>query len=267
MRGRGSSIEPALGAFTGNEVFVVKNVCVIICAAGSGVRFGGKTKKPFVEVGGRACFLRSVDFFANRDEVKQILVVINPDDEEIIQIKYEATLNFMGAKLCLGGSERFETVSKALELVADDIELVAVHDAVRCCLTDKWIDGVFAEADKSAAAMLACPIVGTVKRVENDQIVETVDRSGLYEAQTPQVFEKKLLVRAYKNLDNLDKSTISDDSQLVEAIGEKVSIVETDHSNIKITRKADVAIAEAIIKSRPKPKPDGPVGPYAEAVW
>ncbi|MBW8036133.1 MAG: 2-C-methyl-D-erythritol 4-phosphate cytidylyltransferase [Planctomycetes bacterium] len=245
----------------------MKNVCVIICAAGAGVRFGGRKKKPFVEVSGQAVFARSVGYFANRDDVKQILVAIPAEDEELIEIKYGATLNFMGAKLCLGGSERFETVSKALELVGDDIELVAVHDAVRCCLTDKWIDDVFAEAEKSGAAMLACPIVGTVKRVENGQIVATVDRSGLFEAQTPQVFEKALLAKAYKNLDNLDKSTISDDSQLVEALGEKVSVVETDHSNVKITRKADVAIAEAIIRSRPKPKPDGPVGPYAEAVW
>ena len=187
--------------------------------------------------------------------------------KELIRIKHEATLSFMGVKLCLGGSERFETVGKALELVKDDIDIVAVHDAVRCCLTEKWIDDVFAEAEKTGAAMLACPIVGTVKKVENGQIVKTVDRSGLFEAQTPQVFEKELLLKAYKNLENLDKSTISDDSQLIEALGEKVSIVETDHSNIKITQKTDVAIAEAIIKSRPKQKPDGPTGPYAEAVW
>ena len=245
----------------------MKNICVIICAAGAGVRFGGNKKKPFVEVGGQAVFVRSVGYFAGREDVKQILVAIPAEDEELIEIKYGATLGFMGVKLCLGGSERFETVSKALDLVREDIEFVAVHDAVRCCLTEKWIDDVFAEAEKSSAAMLACPIVGTVKKVENGEIVETVDRSGLFEAQTPQVFEKELLVRAYKNLGNLDKSTISDDSQLVEALGEKVSIVETDNSNIKITRKGDVAIAEAIIKSRPKPKPDGPTGPYSEAVW
>jgi 2-C-methyl-D-erythritol 4-phosphate cytidylyltransferase len=75
------------------------------------------------------------------------------------------------------------------------------------------------------------------------------------------------LKKAYANLKNLDKNKISDDSQLVEAIGEKVSIVETDSSNIKITHKADLAIAEAILKSRPKPVPKGPIGPYIEAQW
>jgi 2-C-methyl-D-erythritol 4-phosphate cytidylyltransferase len=106
-----------------------------------------------------------------------------------------------------------------------------------------------------------------LKKVENDKIVGTVDRSGFYEAQTPQVFKKDLLKKAYANIDKLDKSKISDDSQLVEALGQKVAIVETDSSNIKITTKADIAIAEAIIKSRPKPKPEGPIGPYGEAQW
>jgi 2-C-methyl-D-erythritol 4-phosphate cytidylyltransferase len=89
----------------------------------------------------------------------------------------------------------------------------------------------------------------------------------LWEAQTPQVFKKDLLIKAYENLKNLDKEKISDDAQLLEALGHEVSIVETDASNIKITRKSDLAIAEAIIKSRPKPKKEGYIGPYAEAQW
>ena len=240
---------------------------VIICAGGAGSRFGGSKKKPFIEVAGRAGFLRSVEFFADRDDVKQILVAIPALEEEMAKIKWGATLNFMGAKFCHGGGERFETVAKALELINDDIDFIAVHDAVRCCLTDKWIDDVFAEAEKTSAAMLACPVVATIKRVKDGKIVETVDRSELYEAQTPQVFEAGLLRKAYNNLDKVDKSTISDDSGLVEAFGKEVSVVETDNSNIKITRKSDIAIAEAIIKSRPKAKPDGPAGPYAEALW
>ena len=95
----------------------------------------------------------------------------------------------------------------------------------------------------------------------------TVDRAGLYEAQTPQVFETALLKKAYENLDNLDKASVTDDAFLVETLGHEVSVVQTDSSNIKITRKSDVPIAEAIIKARPKPKPEGPIGPYIEAQW
>jgi len=243
------------------------NIAVIICAAGKSNRFSGQKKKQFADVGGRAVFLRSVEFFAGRDNVKQIILAVPAEDEEMIKITHGANLSFHGVKLCIGGDERFETVAKALELVRNDIDLVAVHDAVRCCLKEQWLDEVFKVAQISGAAMLACPVTATLKKVENGKIIETVDRKGLYEAQTPQVFKKNLLKEAYANIGKPDKSKISDDSQLVEALGLKVSIVETDSSNIKITTKADIAIADAIIKSRPKPKPEGPVGPYYEAQW
>jgi 2-C-methyl-D-erythritol 4-phosphate cytidylyltransferase len=244
-----------------------KNVAVIICAAGASKRFGGKRKKPFVDVEGRAVFLRSVEIFSNREDVKQILLAIAPEDEELVNVKWGPNLKFFNVKICFGGAERFDTVQKGLELIKDDIELIAVHDAVRCCVKEEWIDKVIAEAAKTGAAILACPVVATLKEAKDNEIIQTVDRAGLYEAQTPQVFETSLLKKAYANLKNLDKNKISDDSQLVEAIGEKVSIVETDSSNIKITHKADLAIAEAILKSRPKPVPKGPIGPYIEAQW
>jgi 2-C-methyl-D-erythritol 4-phosphate cytidylyltransferase len=240
---------------------------VIICAAGASKRFGEKRKKPFVDANGRAVFLRSVEIFSGRDDVKQILLAISPEDEELVNVKWGANLKFFNTQVCLGGTERFDTVQKSLELIKDDIELVAVHDAVRCCVKAEWIDKVIAEAAKAGAAIVACPVVATLKEVKDNAIIKTIDRNGLYEAQTPQVFKAELLRKAYGNLKNLDKSKISDDAQLVEAIGGKVSIVETDSSNIKITHKADIVIAEAILKSRPKPMPKGPIGPYIEAQW
>jgi len=244
-----------------------QSVAVIICAAGASRRFGGKRKKPFVDVAGRAVFLRSVELFANRDDVKQILLAIAPEDEELVNVKWEPNLAFYNVKIYLGGAERFDTVQKGVQLVKDNIDLIAVHDAVRCCLTKQWIDAGFAAAAKTGAAILACPVAATIKQAKDNTIIKTVDRVGLYEAQTPQVFKAELLKKAYENLAKLDKSKISDDAQLVEALGEKVSIVETDPSNIKITRQSDIAIAEAILRSRPKPRPKGPTGPYIEAQW
>lgn len=245
----------------------MKKVAVIICAAGASARFGGNKKKPFIEVAGRAAFLRSIEFFAERDDVKQTLLAISPDDDEFVKLKWGANLSFNGVKICHGGPERFETVANALKLVADDIDLIAVHDAVRCCLKAEWVDAVIAKAAETGAAILACPVVATIRKVADGKIAETVDRTGLYEVQTPQVFDAALLKKAYENIENVDKSTLTDDSTLAEALGHKVSIVQTDSSNIKITRKSDVHIAAAIIKSRPKPKPDGPIGPYIEAQW
>ena len=242
-------------------------VAAIICAAGAGKRFGGKRNKPFVDVAGRAVFLRSVELFSDRDDVKQVLLAIPAEDQELVNVKWGPNLKFFNVKIYTGGEQRFDTVAKGLELVKDDIDLVAVHDAVRCCVTKEWIDQVIAAAGKTGAAILACPLVGTIKDVKDGTITRTVDRAGLYEAQTPQVFKAELLRKAYDNLKNLDKTKISDDAQLVEALGQTVSIVQTDSSNLKITRPGDVAIAEAIIKSRPKPGLKGPVGPYIEAQW
>lgn len=244
-----------------------KNVAAIICAAGPASRFGGKRKKQFVDVAGRAVFLRSVELFANRDDVKQILLGIAQEDEELVAVKWGVNLKFFNVKSFFGGYERFDTINKGLQLVQDDIDLIAVHDACRCCLTDKLLDRIIAAAGKSGAAIPACSVSATIKQVKDNAVVKTVDRTGLYEAQTPQVFEASLLKRAYENLKDVDESKISDDSQLIEALGKKVTIVEADSSNIKITHQSDIAIAEAIIKSRPKPKPEGYIGPYAEAQW
>jgi len=244
-----------------------QSVAAIICAAGASSRFGGNRKKAFVDAAGRAVFFRSAELFSNRDDVKQVLLGISPEDEELVSVKWGPNLKFFGVSIFMGGAERFDTVNKGIELINDDIDLIAVHDACRCCVTEEIIDSTIAAAARSGAAIPACPVTATIKQAKDNIITQTVDRTGLYEAQTPQIFSASLLKKAYENLKNLDKSKISDDSQLVEALGHKVSIVETDSSNIKITRQNDIAVAEAILKSRPKPTPKGPIGPYIEAQW
>ena len=244
-----------------------QNVAAIICAAGASSRFGGKRKKAFVDVAGRAVFLRSAELFSNRDDVKQVLLGIASEDEELVSVKWGPNLKFFGVSIFIGGDERFDTIKTGIELIKDDIDLIAVHDACRCCVTEEIIDSTIAAAARSGAAIPACPVTATIKQAKNNIITQTVDRTGLYEAQTPQIFSASLLKKAYKNLKNLDKSKISDDSQLIEALGHKVTIVETDSSNIKITHQNDIAVAEAILKSRPKKIPEGPAGPYIEAQW
>jgi len=244
-----------------------QSVAAIICAAGASSRFGGKRKKAFVDVAGRAVFLRSVEIFSNRDDVKQVLLGISPEDEELVDIKWGPNLKFYDTTIFLGGDERFDTVNKGIELVKDDIDFIAVHDACRCCVTAELIGKVISTAAEKGAAIPACQVTATIKEAQDNMIIRTVDRENLYEAQTPQVVAVELLKKAYENLKNLDQSKISDDAQLVEALGQKVTIVEADSSNIKITRQSDIAIAEAILKSRPKLVPKGPAGPYIEAQW
>ncbi len=241
-------------------------IAVIIPAAGKGERFGTSEKKTFAKVEGRAVFLRSIEQFLNRPDVCQTILAIAPEDQEEMKSKYGANLGFMGVKLIIGGDHRFETVAKALDAVADEAEYVAVHDAVRCCVSTEMVDAVFAEAQKTGAAILAAPLVGTIKRVSEAKVIEaTLSREGLYEAQTPQVFRKNLLKEAYSRLAELGGEP-TDDSQLVEALGYPVSVVVSDLTNLKITTRGDLTFASAILKSRPKPRVT-PLGPFQEAQW
>lgn len=240
---------------------------VILPAAGKSERFGGKEKKIFAKIDNRAVFLRSIEAFLQREDVCQTILAIAPDDEADVKSKYGANLGFMGVKLVVGGAERFETVAKALEIVSDDAEYVAVHDAVRCCVSTEMIDAVFAEAQKAGAAILAAPLHGTIKRVSEAKVIDaTLSREGLYEAQTPQVFKKSLLNDAYAKLPEFQGQP-TDDAQLLEAMGHPVSVVPSDASNLKITTQGDLSLAAAILKSRPRPKPSSPLGPFMEAQW
>ena len=162
-----------------------KKVAAIICAAGPGSRFGGKRKKQFVEVAGRAVFMRSLELFANRDDVKQVLLGISKEDEETLKVNWGAKLSFFGVKVFFGGAERFETIVNAMDLIKEEIDLVAVHDACRCCATEKLVTDVIAKAAETGAAIPAAPVTATIKQVQDGAIVRTVDRAGLFEAQTP----------------------------------------------------------------------------------
>ncbi len=239
---------------------------VIIPAAGKSERFGAQGKKTFAKLDGRAVFLRTLEHFVNRDDVCQTILVINPEDREDVKQKFGANLAFMGVKLTDGGPRRCDTVALALKEVADEADYVAVHDAARPCVTTEMIDAVFAEATKSGAAILACPLSGTIKRVSEAGVIEgTLDRTELFEAQTPQVFKKALLTEACEKIGEAGDS-ITDDAQMVELTGHPVAVVRSDSTNLKITTKADLALAASIIKTRPS-KPVQRFGAFEEAQW
>ncbi len=237
--------------------------CVILPAAGKSSRFRDRDKKPFTNLDGRAVWLRTAELFITRDDVVQTILIVAPEDRDLFRSRYQANIAFMNVQIADGGSERFESVANALKLVKPEAEFVAVHDAVRPCLTEALVNAVFAQAAKSGAAMLAVPITDTVKRVDAQQVKETLPRQGLWLAQTPQVFRRDWLLQAYADRAKFGKD-VTDDAQLVEAAGHKVHVVEGATTNVKITTKADLVLAEAVLKCLPKPKPSGPIHPFAE---
>src|SRR5205807_1963532 len=146
-----------------------------------------------------------------------------PDDREHFAEKFGGNAALLGVEIVEGGSERYDSVARALERVKPEADFIAVHDAARPCIVDEWIDAVFAAAVKTGAAILAAPVTGTLKRAAGDlTIAETIARENLWEAQTPQVFRKQLLTDAYARR-GTEKAT--DDAQLVERLGHKVTLV------------------------------------------
>jgi len=236
---------------------------VILPAAGKSSRFRDQHyKKPFALLDGRAVWMHAADRFANRKDVVQTLIVIAPEDREHFVEKFGGNAAILGIEVVEGGAERYDSVARALERVKPEAEFIAVHDAARPCIVDEWIDTVFAAAARTGAAILAAPVNGTLKRAAADQTVaETVARENLWEAQTPQAFRRQLLIDAYARRGS-ERAT--DDAQLVERLGQKVTLVPGSPMNIKITTKEDLRIAAALLKALPRPKLTGPAHPFAD---
>jgi 2-C-methyl-D-erythritol 4-phosphate cytidylyltransferase len=243
---------------------------VILVAAGRSSRFSDPNyKKPFAPLAGRPVWLHSAEKFCDRDDVAKVVVVISPEDREMFLEKFGANLAFMGMSWAEGGAERSDSVEAGFAKLDSDFDFVAIHDAARPCLATAWIDRVFQAATKHAAAILANPVVSTLKRVDSqDRILETVDRTGLWEAQTPQVFRRDLLQRAFAYRREHAASAATDEASLVEALGEPVHVVEGSPINLKITSRDDLRLAEQALKALPKPKLPGPSHPFAgDDLW
>ncbi|MBS0262646.1 MAG: 2-C-methyl-D-erythritol 4-phosphate cytidylyltransferase [Planctomycetes bacterium] len=236
---------------------------VILPAAGKSSRFHlQKRKKTFVELKGRAVWLRAAEQFVNRDDVVQTLVVVSPEDLDWFKEKFAPNLAFLNIDIVAGGAERADSVRNALAHVRADVDFVAVHDAARPLIVAEWIDRVFRAAEKSGAAILASPVTSTLKRGGAGQAIEaTVSRENLWAAQTPQVFRRQLLLDAYAQQGSLQPT---DESQLIEQFGHPVTLVEGSPLNFKITTDDDFRLAEVALDALPKAKTLRGLHPFAD---
>lgn len=236
---------------------------VIIPAAGKSTRLAMKNrKKVFLELQGRAVWLRTAEHFTSRDDVIQTLIVISPEDMEFFKEKYAPNLAFMNIEVVAGGADRSESVRNGLARVQTDVDFVAVHDAARPLLAKEWIDRVFKAARETGAAIPGVRVTSTLKRVGVDGLIEaTVSREGLWEAQTPQVFRRELLMEAFSKQGNLKPT---DEAQLVEQFGHPIAMVECSPINMKITTAEDLRLAESALNALPKPNVLRPLHPFAD---
>lgn len=226
-------------------------VFAIIAAAGESTRFGGKVHKPYVKLGDDLILVHSVKRLAAVPSVRQILIVVSAQDEVWVRRELLPNLRqYRVTDIVVGGSTRQQSVENGLQRVPTEATLVLIHDAVRPLVREEKIKETIALAQKVGAALLAAPVKATLKRV-NDQgfICTTIPRHHLWAAQTPQVFERNLLLEAYAKA-RADGFQSTDDAALVERLGHPVAIVEGTDENIKITTQEDLRMAEALWLAR-----------------
>ena len=215
---------------------------IIIVAGGKGLRMGGEIPKQFLPIGGKPVLMRTIEAFHLYDNTIHVVLVLPVSQQaywrELCK-KYSFELLHEVAD---GGETRFHSVMNGLALVEGE-GLVGVHDGVRPFVSQEVITRCYAEAGTKKAVIPVIGVVETVRRLEGTDSV-TVPRDQYKLVQTPQVFDVALLQRAYQQ-----KYTemFTDDASVVEALGEKVSLVEGNLENIKLTTPFDLKLAEMLI--------------------
>lgn len=212
----------------------------IITAAGYGKRMG--KPKQFLELNGKPILERTIAVFERARIIDEIIVVVN--EEDVGWVKKSGKVR----QVVGGGKERQVSVFNGLKVLPGDTEIVAIHDGARPFITSEIIENAIVEAKKVGAVVVGVPVKDTIKKVSSKQLAvsSTVDRSQLWAAQTPQVFKKDIILKAYQA--GKDKFQVTDDAMLVEKMGKPVKMVMGSYQNIKITTPEDLIIAEGIIR-------------------
>lgn len=223
---------------------------LIIPAAGSGKRLGQQVPKPFLKLSGRPILAHTLWQFLPLKGLVQIIVATSEGylDETRQILETDVPENIKTSAIA-GGKERQHSIDKALNELLD-VDLVIIHDAVRPFVKLNHIDACCRAASETGAALLGVPAKNTIKEIDNEQFIHrTPERESLWQAQTPQVFKKQLIVEAYRQA--MNKNYIgTDDASLVEKLGQKVKMIKGDASNFKITYPVDLKLARLLIEEQ-----------------
>jgi len=221
-------------------------VSAVIVAAGEGKRFGGE--KQFAPLEGRTVLWYSIDPFINDVSVEKVVLVLS----ESFTGRAPGDLGLHTSdKLTIvaGGSRRQDSVYNGLMALPRDCETVLIHDGVRPLLGKGLLRRIIEEAQKGIAVIPVLPESDTVKEVENERVVRTIERENLYRVQTPQAFPVRTLLEAYRQAKSCG-TTSTDDAQIVEALGIEVHTVPGEEVNIKITSRDDLEAASFFLRRR-----------------
>lgn len=224
---------------------IVRDVGVVIVAGGSGSRIGGEELKQFRWVAGKPMLLHSVQSFMARPDVGMVVCVLpqryaGDPPPWLFQCDVDRLL------VSVGGRTRSESVANGLDDLPDEAQVVLVHDAARPLVDAATIDRVVAEVRGGSCAIAALPVVDTLKEVdENGVIVRTVEREGLWRAQTPQGFPRQLIVDAHRRA-SVEHISATDDAALCERLGIPVRVVRGSERALKVTEARDFERVDAM---------------------
>ena len=238
----------------------MSRIAAILPAAGLGTRMGAETPKQFLELDGVPLVIFTLRRLAACEALTEFFIATRAEELASLERSVAQLQLRRPVRVVRGGGTRQESVAHALAEVADDTEIVLVHDAVRPLVTREQADRVIAEARTRRAAILGIPAMDTVKEVKRASLPEdvalitaTIPRERIVLAQTPQAFWTKLLKEAFERAQQ-DGVTASDEAGLVERLGHDVHVVLGSERNIKITHPADMELARFYLEQERRAK-------------
>ncbi len=222
----------------------------IIVAGGKGLRMGGDIPKQFMVIEGMPLLMRTIAAFARYDKDLRIILVLPKDHQAYwknLCQEYHFTLPYT---LANGGATRFESVKNGLALIDDEENsLVAVHDGVRPFVNEETIAAAFQKAAETGAAIPVTDSVDSLRQLTEDGGSIALERKNIKLVQTPQVFQTRLLKKAYEQP---YRESFTDDASVVEALGAQITLTPGNRENIKITTPFDLSIAQMLLKEKDK---------------
>lgn len=219
----------------------------VVPAAGTGKRFGGATPKQYLQIAGQTVMQHTLNRLCQAVPLSACIVPISGEDQTAEQLRYDFPEQI---RLVIGGAERMDSVLAGLRSLADQAALddwVLVHDVARPCVAaDSLIKLITELADDSVGGILAVPVRDTLKKAQDQQVLCTIPREALWQAQTPQMFRYGLLLAALQAATQSDH-VVTDEASAMEQAGHVVRLIEGRSDNIKITYTDDLALAAAIL--------------------
>lgn len=229
-----------------SQISNLKSTYAVIVAGGSGSRMQSALPKQFIELCGEPVLMHTIRAFYNSQSSPQIILALHGSYHELwaqLCTKHNFTIPH---KIITGGQTRFHSIKNAVDSIADDDVLIAVHDAVRPLVSADIINEAYRCASDNGTAVTAVKSRDSIRQVNGNRS-ESLNRDSIYLVQTPQTFQSAILKKAYEQ-PYID--TFTDDASVVEQSGVAITLIAGNYSNIKITFPEDIAIAEALINKK-----------------